>query len=108
MTTLVKMLTGYASSQGWLNGGDIVGLDSVTAAALVADSVAVEYDAGSGSGTVVPPGFTRGQIASETDAEFLAAGGSEENLNPSAAIDGVQGDVTIVAGHARPNSEPWA
>jgi hypothetical protein len=107
-TTLIQFLQRYAGQDGLKNPGEIAGYDSVTATALISSNIAVAYNAGSGAGTVVPAGFTRGQIASETDAQFEAAGGSSGNLNPSAAVQGYEGAVSIVRGRAVPDSEPWA
>jgi hypothetical protein len=107
MTTLVQILTPYQSAGGWLNPGEIAGFPDALAATLVSSGVAQEYNAGDGAGVPLASPF-RGQIASETDAQFVAAGGNPDNENPSAAIEGYQGNVTIVDGHAVPNSEPWA
>ena len=101
------MLQPYFSAAGMINAGEVCGFPSALAAELVAANVAVEYNAGSGTGTPTASPF-RGQIASETDAQFEAAGGSSGDLNTSAAIQGFQGQVTIVAGRNVPNSEPWA
>ena len=65
-------------------------------------------DLGAGAGVpVYPEGGYQGQIASETTEQFLSrvAGGIP---SPSSAIEGFQGQVTIVAGRNVPNSEPWA
>lgn len=82
---IVQILKRYSSAGGLLNPGEIVGVDSGLAASLIAQNIAVEYDAGDGAGTPLASPF-RGQIASETDAQFIAAGGSSGNENPSAAI----------------------
>ena len=75
---------------------------------MVTAETAVLIDDGAGSGVPVSSPF-RGQIASETDAQFVAAGGSSGNENPSAAIQGYEGETTIVRGRAIPNSEAsWA
>jgi hypothetical protein len=103
MTTLVQMLQPFYSTEGLLNAGDVVGPSDSLAATLVAENIAVEYDAGSGAGVPTASLF-RGQLASETDAQFVAAGGDPGNENPSAAIQGFQGDVTIIRGIAVPNS----
>ena len=107
MTTLVQMLQPFYSTEGLLNGGDVVGLDDALAATLVAKNIAVEIDKGSGAGVPTTSPF-RGQGEGETDAQYEAAGGSSGNLNPSAAIQGYEGDTTIVRGRAVPNGEPWA
>jgi hypothetical protein len=101
------MLQPFYSTSGLLNQGDIAGLSDALAAQLVAHSIAAEYDAGSGAG-VVTASPMRGQGEWETDAQYEAAGGSSGNLNPGAAIQGVEGETTIVRGRAVPNSEPWA
>jgi hypothetical protein len=103
MTTLVQILKPFYSTEGLLNSGDVVGLPDATATAMVAAGTAVEVDEGAGAGTPTTSPF-RGQIASETDAQFVAAGGSSGDENPSAAIQGFQGDVTTIRGRAVPNS----
>jgi hypothetical protein len=109
MTTLVKILQTYASTEGLLNGGDICGLPASLATQLIAANIAVEYDAGSGSGTPTTSPF-RGIGEGETPAQYSAAGGTLGDQQISAAVEGFLGgaDVTIVDGHAQPNSEPWA
>jgi hypothetical protein len=108
MTTLVQIQTAYYSRQGLLNPGDIAGFPDADATRLIAAGIAAEYNAGDGLGVPLASPF-RGQIASETNAQFVAAGGNPDNENPSAAIQGFQGNVTIVDGRAVPNSEAsWA
>ena len=105
MTTLVKMLTSYQSTEGLLNGGDVVGLSDSLAATLVAESIAVEYDAGSGAGVPTTSAF-RGIGAGETPTQYAAAGGMLGSQAISAAIEGFLGgdNVTIVHGIVVPNS----
>jgi hypothetical protein len=95
MTKLVRLTAQYFSPGGLLNAGELVGLPDALAAQLVAASAAVLVDDGAGSGVPIASPF-RGQIASETNAQFVAAGGDPGNENPSAAIQGSQGDVTIM------------
>jgi hypothetical protein len=107
MTKLVEFLAPYYGPDGLHNAGEIAGIPDAIAAQMVNAGTAVLYNAGSGSGVSTSSPF-RGQIASETDAQFIAAGGSSGNENPSAAIQGFEGETTIVRGRAVPNSEPWA
>lgn len=102
--TLVQLLQPLNSAGGLINAGEICGLPSALATQLVTAGTAQLYE----GGTPTSSPF-RGQIASETDAQFEAAGGSSGNLNPSAAIQGYEGETTIVRGRAIPNSEAgWA
>jgi hypothetical protein len=102
-TTLVKILTPYASSEGLLNGGDICGLDSALASTLITAGTAVEYNAGSGSGVALANpqrGLGEGELASAYTAAGFTVGAQTE----SAAIQGYDGSVTIIDGRAIPDS----
>jgi hypothetical protein len=103
MTTSIQVLQPYFSPEGLINAGETIGVSSAVATAMVAAGAAVLVN----GGTPTASPF-RGQNASETDAQFIAAGGSSGNENPSAAIQGYTGAVTIVRGRNVPNSEPWA
>jgi hypothetical protein len=108
MTKLVEILgQPYYSPAGIVNPGELCGLPDAVATALIAAGGAALHDSGAGSGIPTASPF-RGQLASETNAQFVAAGGDPGNENPSAAAQGFQGDVTAVKGRAVPNSEPWA
>jgi hypothetical protein len=102
-TSLVRLLQPFYSTGGLLNAGESVGLPAALASQLVTAGTAVLIDDGAGSGVPTSSPF-RGQGAGELDSQFEAAGGSSGNLNPSAAIQGVEGAVTIIAGRNVPNS----
>jgi hypothetical protein len=105
MTKLVEILAPYYSPGGLLNAGELVGLPDAVATALIAAGGAALHDSGAGSGTPTASPF-RGQLASETNSQFVAAGGDPGNENPSGAVQGFQGNTTIVKGRAQPLSEP--
>jgi hypothetical protein len=104
---LVEFLQPYYGPDGLHNSGEVAGLSSAVATALIAAGSAVEYNAGGGAGVPTASPF-RGQGEWETDAQYEAAGGSSGNLSPSAAIQGYESAVSIVRGRAVPDSEPWA
>jgi hypothetical protein len=106
---LLQMLQPYFSTAGMINAGEIVGFPSALAATLVANSVAVEVDEGDGAGVVLA-NPQRGILASETPAQYAAAGFTLGDQAVSAAIQGFLGgdNVTIIDGHAQPVAEPWA
>src|SRR5271163_1684049 len=84
--TLVEIIGAtYYSPGGILNPGDVCGLPAATATALIAAGGAQLANEGAGAGVPTTSPF-RGQGAGETSAQFLAAGGSSGNENPSAAI----------------------
>jgi hypothetical protein len=110
MTKLVEILgQPYYSPAGIVNPGELCGLPDAVATALIAAGGAALHDSGAGSGTPTASP-QRGILASETPAQYAAAGGTLGDQQVSAAIEGYLGgaDVTIVDGHARPSSEPWA
>jgi hypothetical protein len=106
---LVRLLQSYYSTSGLLNAGESVGLIDALATQMVAAGTAVLIDDGAGSGVPTTSAF-RGILASETPAQYATAGGTLGAQPVSAAIQGFIGgaDVTIINGHAQPNSEPWA
>ena len=80
MTKLVRLTAQYYSPGGLINAGETAGLPDAVAAQMVTAGTAVLIDDGAGSGVSVASPF-RGQIASETNAQFIAAGGSSGNEN---------------------------
>jgi hypothetical protein len=104
-TEIIQILTAWHSPAGLINPGEIIGVDSATAATLIADGVAVEYTTSAGAGVPVASAF-RGIGEAETPAQYAAAGGTLGDQQISAAVQGFLGgdNVTITDGIAVPNS----
>jgi hypothetical protein len=102
MTEIIQILTAWHSPAGLVNGGEIVGVDSATAATLIADGVAVEYTTSAGAGVPVASAF-RGIGAGELPSQYQALGGAADTT-PSAAVEGYLNETTVLDGRAVPNS----
>ena len=99
----MQVVSAYRSPQGLLNPGDLTSLPSALATQLIAQGVVVEFDAGSGTGVVVPTPYFRGIGEGETPAAFEAAGGAADTT-PSAAVQGYLSEGTIIAGRLIPTA----
>jgi hypothetical protein len=100
--TLVELLAPYNSPAGLLNAGEICGLPSAIASAMVTAGTAALYNAGAGSGTPTTSPF-RGIGAGETPAAYEAAGGAADTT-PSAAVQGFLGEGSIIDGRLVPTA----
>jgi hypothetical protein len=101
-TTIIQILQPYYTPNGLINPSEIIGVDSATATALIANGTAVEYTTSAGAGVPVANpqrGLGEGELASAyTEAGFTVGAQVE-----SAAIQGYDGSVTITDGRAIPN-----